>query len=111
MTEGAGEDDILTLFEGFRGELEASNGVREEIKLVTQNMDAETRKMQAALMAIHSGTDQAGKSGFKCFTAEEEKQMRSRPEERFSFLQSSRLPISQLIWRVVHGGVTLWYHL
>jgi len=61
MTEGAtaGQDGILTLFEGFRGELEASNGVREEIKLVTQNMDAETRKMQAALMAIHSGTDQA----------------------------------------------------
>jgi hypothetical protein len=66
MTEGAtaGEDGILTLFEAFRGELEASNGVREEIKLVTQNMDAETRKMQAALMAIHSGTDQAGKRDY-----------------------------------------------
>lgn len=60
-TAGASnEEDILNLFEGFRGELEASNAVREEIKAVSQSMDAETRKMQAALMGIHVGTDEAG---------------------------------------------------
>lgn len=60
-TAGASsEEDILNLFEGFRGELEASNAVREEIKTVSQSMDAETRKMQAALMGIHVGTDEAG---------------------------------------------------
>ena len=51
---------MLEIFQQIRTQLENSNLVRERLKEIVQQLDDETRQMQAALQAVHSGSAEAG---------------------------------------------------
>ena len=54
------------IFQQIRTQLENSNLVRERLKEIVQQLDDETRQMQAALQAVHSGSAEAGMKFLFC---------------------------------------------